>query len=188
MSSIAIVLSLLSLGWQVKLNWWDRPHLVLEDERVAAEFSSGRLTGWSARVMVSNTGNAETQLLAVLWEFERESGSSPSIHVLGSISGPEMAVEMTQSPELQLGKYRQILPGDRETAFQPTVLGRNHSRTYEFELAPIALDSLKQCHRARPVAQFVDRKRRFGPKRHGVGTAYGTWCITPRNAPPETKR
>lgn len=183
MSSIAIVLSLLSLGWQVKLNWWDRPHLVLEDERVAAEFTSGGLTGWSARVTVSNTGNAETQLLLVLWEFERESGSSPSIHVLGSITGHEMAVEMTQSLELQRGDYRQILPGDRDTAFQPTILGRNHSRTYEFELAPIALESLQHCHRARPVVKFVDRKRRFGPTRHGVGISYGPWCVTPRNAP-----
>lgn len=94
-----------------------------------------------------------------------------------------MAVEVTELPELERGEYREILRDDQRTAFEPTVLGRNHGRTYEFELAPIALESLKHCHRARPVVKYVDRKRRFGPTRHGVGISYGPWCLTPRNAP-----
>ena len=60
-----------SLGWQIKSNWWDRPNIVFENDRVAIERRYDRTLGdtidlgWTAQVTVSNTGNADTTLLAV---------------------------------------------------------------------------------------------------------------------------
>ncbi|MDV3130007.1 hypothetical protein M1247_34245 [Mycobacterium sp. 21AC1] len=181
-STLALLAGGGSLLWQVKSNWWDRPNIVFEDDRVAIErrLDGGETIdlGWTAQVTVSNTGNAETTLLAVEWEFDSAPDDQPGVSVAGNILDKAIT---TNVEETAPGIFKMTLGPDDGSEFQPIVLGRNHSHRYEYHVGTHALSvRLAETTRARPVARIVDRKRQFGAKRHGVMAIYGEWSLSPR--------
>lgn len=186
-ATLASAIALSSLAWQMKVNWWDRPLLVFDDERVAigntGDPSTGRMIflGWSAQVTISNTGNAETTLQSLEWEFDSAPEVGPRPHpifVAGSAVSKAVIVNVTDTAP---GVSKATIEADAGSEFQPVVMGRNHAQRYTYRIGPTAVDGfLREATRARPVARFIDRKGRFGPKRHGVEVKHGDWTLAPR--------
>jgi hypothetical protein len=198
-ATCAGLVSLLSLGWQVKSKWWDRPNIVLSDVRVSAEFVTraqatgdpptasilGQMeTGWAASVTVTNTGDAQTTVLDVRWEFEYEVAGHPRTFIAGTTQATAPQTELVDLTGVGLGSIRRLVP-DSGAPFQPQSLERNQSASFSYEigLPAIVLLDLRQSHQARPAVDYVDRRRRFGPQAHGPVTMQGDWLPTPRNAP-----
>jgi hypothetical protein len=95
----AAIVGVGALGWQISSSWWDRPYLILQDDHVSNETGHVYSTHttietrwWSAEVTVSNTGNAETTVLGVQWEFAYESADLPTTFVAGSVMGDELEI------------------------------------------------------------------------------------------------
>lgn len=189
-ATVAALLSGWSLGWQIKSNWWDRPNIVLEDCRVSTESeitAEGQKVdlGWVAQVTVSNTGNAETTLRSLEWEFDYgPDDRRSSIFVAGTVLGDEIGAITITSEDVSPDERKLTIEADAGEVFRPIILGRNHGgEPRAYRIGPYAVRGhLDETIRARPVASFVDRKdrtRRFHPKRHGVVRQNGPWVLTP---------
>ncbi|UNB55481.1 hypothetical protein [Mycolicibacterium sp. YH-1] len=186
-STIAAVMGGWALGWQIKANWWNRPNVVFEDDRVAGASrwhhdGSGRtFLGWEAQVTISNTGDVETTLVSLEWEFDRAPERGDSIFVAGNAVDPTLTVTVT---DISPGVQKKIIGPDDGDEFQPVVLGRNHSKQFVYRVGPLGLEGhLGKSTRARPIVRFIDRKRTFGPKRHGVSVVHGDWTLAPSERP-----
>ncbi|MGO8940702.1 MAG: hypothetical protein ACLQLO_27545 [Mycobacterium sp.] len=196
-STIALAVAGSSLGWQIKSKWWDRPKIVLANVRVSSEGKlSGEMTGdlrttalrhietgWSTSVVVTNAGDAQTTLLDVRWQFDYESAGYPRTFIPGTVVDGPLETQMTDARKAGSGLIRLLVP-DGGKPFEAKVLERNQSAsfTYQIGLGAIELLDLRRSHQARPVIDYIDRKRRFGPQAHGPVTMHGRWCPTPRNS------
>jgi hypothetical protein len=176
-ATLAFVLAAVSLFWQIKSNLWDRPNIVFMQDRVMTQTSQDPSTGreadlgWLAEVIVSNTGNFETTILSVEWEFDCAPNDDPSIFVGGTIGEDGRT---TDREDIAPGQTKTTLKALEDNPFQQTVMGRNHSKPYAYRIGPTTVDGpLRDVTRARPVAQVIDRKR------HGVTVKHGDWTLAP---------
>ncbi|KUH73662.1 hypothetical protein AU184_07280 [Mycolicibacterium novocastrense] len=179
---VATMAALGTLGlyaWQVKLLYWNRPNIAFEGERVMTqeEHGPGRVNhlGWVAEVTVTNTGDADTTLLALEWEFDAVPDSDdPSIFVAGNTGLDGLTIDVQETAP---GVTKTTFQPDEGNEFEPIVMGRNHVKLYQYRIYPFALEGkLANSTRARPVAKFVHRSRR----KHGIQVTRGNWNLVPR--------
>lgn len=185
-----------SLGWQVKIKWWDRPNIVLTNVRISAEMAvSGQMGGDPPRnlgrselvngctlaLTASNTGDAQTTVLDVRWELDYGAPGQSRTFVAGTTLGPPQ-YQVTDA-RMAGGELSQILAPDDRLPFAPIQLERNQSASFAYRigLPAMSLLNLRGSYRMRPLVQFVDRKRRLGPPSHGPVTMVGDWLFTPRD-------
>ena len=154
LASIALAVSLLTAGWAaLRALRWDRPVVWVSGQQWIGGRSAqpdALLAGFSIELV--NTGNQRTQIIDAYWQIDR--GNGVDIHFKAIPGG---------------GGIDSLFLDPRQVAAPtlPLTLDRNERLAWDFEMGVSGISEPEGILRARPVAQYVSRKR--------AQFAYGRW-------------